>query len=68
MSTGGTDSRFFRLAFGSAAYGFVPVRADVPLSELLKMVHGVDERVSVRNVEFCYKLTRRVLEVFYSQV
>jgi acetylornithine deacetylase/succinyl-diaminopimelate desuccinylase-like protein len=68
MSTGGTDSRFFRLAFGSAAYGFVPVRADVPLSELLKMVHGVDERVSVRNVEFCYKLTRRVLEVLYSQV
>uniref|UniRef100_A0A7C4BAS2 M20/M25/M40 family metallo-hydrolase n=1 Tax=Thermofilum pendens TaxID=2269 RepID=A0A7C4BAS2_THEPE len=67
MSTGGTDSRFFRVAFGSAAYGFVPVRADVPVSELLKMIHGVDERVSLKNVEFCYRLTRRVLEAFYSQ-
>jgi len=67
MSTGGTDSRFFRAAFGSAAYGFVPIRADIPVRELLKMVHGVDERVSLKNVEFCYRLTKRVLEAFYSQ-
>jgi len=67
MSTGGTDSRFFRSAFGSKAYGFVPLRSDLPLKELFKMVHGVDERVSLRNVEFSYKTTRRVLEAFYSQ-
>mgnify|MGYP001626205161 CR=1 FL=1 len=66
MSTGGTDSRFFRVAFGSAAYGFVPVRADLPLREMLKMVHGVDERVSIRNVEFCYRTLTRVLEAFYA--
>ncbi|UNQ73662.1 M20/M25/M40 family metallo-hydrolase [Infirmifilum sp. NZ] len=67
MSTGGTDSRFFRSAFGSKAYGFVPLRSDLPLKELFKMVHGVDERVSLRNVEFSYKTTRKVLEAFYSQ-
>lgn len=68
MSTGGTDSRFFRIAFGSAAYGFVPLRADVPLRELLKMVHGVDERVSIRNVEFCYRVLTRTLESFYAKL
>ncbi|MEM1810845.1 MAG: M20/M25/M40 family metallo-hydrolase [Thermofilaceae archaeon] len=68
MSTGGTDSRFFRTAFGSVAYGFVPLRADLPLRELLKMVHGVDERVSIKNVEFCYRVLTRTLEGFYARV
>lgn len=68
MSTGGTDSRFFRVAFGSAAYGFVPLRSDLPLHELLRLPHGVDERVSLKNVEFCYRLTGKVLEAFYSSI
>jgi len=68
MSTGGTDSRFFRRAFGSVAYGFVPLRSDLPLKELLKMVHGIDERVSIKNVEFCYRMTLRTLETFYKLV
>ncbi len=65
MSTGGTDSRFFRRAFGSVAYGFVPLKSDLPLKEMLKMVHGIDERVSISNVEFCYRATLRTLEAFY---
>jgi len=68
MSTGGTDSRFFRVAFGSVAYGFVPIRADLPLRELLRLAHGVDERVSIRNVEFCYRVLSRTLEAFYAEV
>jgi len=66
MSTGGTDSRFFRLSFGSAAYGFVPLRSDLPVSEMLRLPHGVDERVSLKNIEFCYRLTSKTLEAFYS--
>lgn len=66
MSTGGTDSRFFRASFGSTAYGFVPLRSDLPLREMLRLAHGVDERVSLKNIEFCYRLTGKVLEAFYS--
>jgi Acetylornithine deacetylase/Succinyl-diaminopimelate desuccinylase and related deacylases len=65
MSTGGTDSRFFRRAFGSVAYGFVPLKSDLPLKEMLRMAHGIDERVSISNVEFCYRATLRTLEAFY---
>ncbi|MCX8180802.1 MAG: M20/M25/M40 family metallo-hydrolase [Thermofilaceae archaeon] len=66
MSTGGTDSRFFRRAYGSAAYGFIPLRADLPIREMMRLAHGIDERVSLKNVEFCYRMTSRVLEAFYA--
>jgi acetylornithine deacetylase/succinyl-diaminopimelate desuccinylase-like protein len=66
MSTGATDSRFFRRIFGSVAYGFIPLRSDLPLEERLKMIHGVNERVSTKNVEFCYRTTLKALENFYA--
>lgn len=64
MVTGGTDSRYLRKV-GSICYGFSPMRAEGPLSELMRMVHGVDERISVRNLVFgvsvLYQLVRRLL-------
>jgi len=46
LLTGGTDSRFFR-QIGSICYGFQPMRADMPYGEILKTIHGIDERVSI---------------------
>jgi len=64
MMTGGTDSRFLRLK-GCVCYGFQPMKADVPFSEVLKMIHGVDERISIENLVFgvslLYRLVRRFL-------
>jgi len=64
MLTGGTDSRFFRKN-GSICYGFQPIRADLPYSEILKMVHGIDERISIENLVFgtsiLYSLVRRFM-------
>src|SRR3990170_2981420 len=51
MMTGGTDSRFFR-KMGSVCYGFHPMRPDVPYGEMLKTVHGIDERISIENLVF----------------
>jgi acetylornithine deacetylase/succinyl-diaminopimelate desuccinylase-like protein len=48
------------------AYGFIPLRSDLPLEERLKMIHGVNERVSTKNVEFCYRTTLKALENFYA--
>jgi acetylornithine deacetylase/succinyl-diaminopimelate desuccinylase-like protein len=47
MTSGGTDSRFLRMR-GVPAYGFVPIVLD---REESARVHGVDERLSVENLE-----------------
>lgn len=61
MLTGGTDSRFFR-KMGSVSYGFQPMRADLPLGEILKMVHGIDERISIDNLVFGVSVLYKVVE------
>ena len=67
MVTGGTDSRYFRGIFNSVAYGFHPIRSDLPFKEILAMVHGVNERISLRNLEFGYKVLVKTIEKFYQQ-
>ena len=47
LSPGGTDSRYFR-ELGITAYGFMPILIDE--NELQRM-HGVDERLSLDNLE-----------------
>jgi acetylornithine deacetylase/succinyl-diaminopimelate desuccinylase-like protein len=49
---GGTDSRYFR-AHGVPAYGFSPVVLE---PEDLDRVHGIDERISIDNLELGVKM------------
>lgn len=63
LLTGGTDSRLFR-SLGSVCYGFQPMLSDLPYGEILKMVHGVDERISVRNLVFGTSVLYHVVERF----
>lgn len=63
LLTGGTDSRFFRKT-GSICYGFQPMRADIPYVEILKMAHGIDERVSINNLVFGTSLLYNIVERF----
>jgi acetylornithine deacetylase/succinyl-diaminopimelate desuccinylase-like protein len=63
LLTGGTDSRFFRKK-GSACYGFQPMRADMPYGEILKTIHGVDERISIENLVFGTSILYSVIERF----
>ncbi len=65
LMTGGTDSRFFRRG-GSVCYGFHPMRPDVPYSEMVKMVHGVDERISVENLVFGTSVLYETVKKFMS--
>jgi acetylornithine deacetylase/succinyl-diaminopimelate desuccinylase-like protein len=51
LTTGGTDSRFFR-GTGSVCYGFHPMRPDEPNDELEKRMHGIDERITIENLVF----------------
>ncbi len=63
LLTGGTDSRFFR-KMGSICYGFQPMRADLPYGEILKMTHGIDERISIENLVFGTSVLYNVVEKF----
>jgi acetylornithine deacetylase/succinyl-diaminopimelate desuccinylase-like protein len=63
MLTGGTDSRFFR-KIGSVCYGFQPMRPDMPYSEIVKTIHGVDERISVDNLVFGTSVLYTIVEKF----
>lgn len=63
LLTGGTDSRFFR-KIGSKCYGFHPLRADMPYGEMLKTIHGIDERISVENLVFGASILYEVVEKF----
>jgi len=63
LLTGGTDSRFFR-KLGSKCYGFHPVRPDIPYGEMLKSIHGIDERISIENLVFGTSVLYNVVERF----
>lgn len=63
LLTGGTDSRFFR-GLGAVCYGFHPMISDLPYGEILKMIHGVDERISIRNLVFGTTILYNVVERF----
>jgi len=63
LLTGGTDSRFFR-KLGTKCYGFQPMRADMPYGEILKTVHGIDERISIDNLVFGTSVLYNIVENF----
>ncbi|MEM1536597.1 MAG: M20/M25/M40 family metallo-hydrolase [Candidatus Bathyarchaeia archaeon] len=63
LLTGGTDSRFFR-KMNAVCYGFQPALSDLPYGEILKMVHGVDERISINNLVFGTSVLYNVVKKF----
>jgi acetylornithine deacetylase/succinyl-diaminopimelate desuccinylase-like protein len=52
------------MQLGCVRYGFQPLKTDVSMDELLKMTHGVDERISVENLVFGTSVLYRILEQF----
>jgi carboxypeptidase PM20D1 len=63
LLTGGTDSRFFR-KWGSVCYGFHPILPETSYSRMMETVHGIDERISTRNLVFGTSVLYKVIEQF----
>lgn len=55
ISPGATDSRFFRRAFGTNAYGFSIHDGSLSAGEIMAMFHGTDERVPLETLRLTYK-------------
>ena len=51
VSSGATDCRFFRRAFGTNAYGFSIHDGSLSVGEIVAMLHGTDERVPLETLE-----------------
>ena len=56
---GFTDSHWLREAFGTVAYGFCPMRTMDP-QLAARLVHSVDERISVEDLELAVRCFRHV--------
>lgn len=63
MLTGSTDSRFLREK-KVRCYGFQPIRTETGVAELRRMIHGVDERISKKNLALGAGLLYEVAEDF----
>ncbi|MEW6615727.1 MAG: M20/M25/M40 family metallo-hydrolase [Thermodesulfobacteriota bacterium] len=55
ISSGATDSRFFREK-GITAYGFAPLKIEESLSSHLEKMHGHNERISVESLMYGIKV------------
>lgn len=51
LTAAGTDSHFFREK-GSICYGFQPIIPDEPNDQLIKRMHGIDERITIENLVY----------------
>jgi len=64
LMTGGTDSRYFRET-GAVCYGFQPRRPEAMYGKIITREHGIDERISIKDLIFgtsvLYETIRRFL-------
>jgi acetylornithine deacetylase/succinyl-diaminopimelate desuccinylase-like protein len=64
---GVTDGRFFRKK-GTVVYGFTLANDDLTLTEYASLVHGKDERVSLKTLELSYHYFSSLPDLFYEKV
>ncbi|HUK84414.1 MAG TPA: M20/M25/M40 family metallo-hydrolase [Candidatus Acidoferrum sp.] len=65
LTTGGTDSRFFREA-GSICYGYQPMIPDEPNDQLERRMHGIDERITIENLVYGTSILHETVKRFMS--
>jgi acetylornithine deacetylase/succinyl-diaminopimelate desuccinylase-like protein len=58
---GFTDSHWLREAFGTAAYGFFPLRS-MPAEVAARLIHSADERIPVDDLELGVQFLRHVAQ------
>ncbi len=65
MTTGGTDARLFRKAFGTQAYGFALSDGMLDLQTIQGLFHGDNERITIGTIDLTtkayYEITKRFL-------
>ncbi|MFD1031703.1 M20/M25/M40 family metallo-hydrolase [Metaplanococcus flavidus] len=61
LSIGSSDGRHIA-PLGAQVLGYCPVDTDMPFDEVIKLVHGVDERISIHSFELGLKQMTKLLK------
>ena len=52
VSPGANDGKYL-LGLGCTVLGFAPLATSQPFGEVLPLIHGIDERISLESLDFC---------------
>ncbi|NCB01490.1 MAG: M20/M25/M40 family metallo-hydrolase [Spirochaetia bacterium] len=55
ITPGSNDGKFLH-PLGCEIFGFAPLLVSEPFTQVLPLIHGIDERISLESVNFCYKV------------
>jgi acetylornithine deacetylase/succinyl-diaminopimelate desuccinylase-like protein len=60
ITPGSNDGKYLH-PLGCEVFGFAPVAKREPFTQILPLIHGIDERISVESVDFCYQVLRELV-------
>ena len=60
ITPGSNDGKYL-YPLGCEVFGFAPLAKSEPFTEILPLIHGVDERISVKSVGFCYQVLHELV-------
>ncbi len=66
MFSGVTDARFWRMR-GTVVYGFALFDESMTLDEYTRVLHGKDERISVKSLELTYNFFEKLPDALFSK-
>ncbi|MFW5684501.1 MAG: hypothetical protein ACOC1I_06595, partial [Spirochaetota bacterium] len=52
LTPGANDGRYLQ-PLGCEVLGFAPLATSQPFEEVISLIHGIDERISLESLEFC---------------
>lgn len=60
VTPGSNDGKYLH-PLGCEVFGFAPLAKEEPFTHILPLIHGIDERISVNSVEFCFNVLYELL-------
>ncbi len=63
ITPGSNDGKFLH-PLGCEVIGFAPLVKSEPFTHILPLIHGVNERISVESVEFCFKVLIQLIQQY----
>lgn len=63
ITPGSNDGKFLK-PLGCDVLGFAPLHRDQTFTKIMPLIHGIDERISLKSVAFCTDVLQRVCELY----
>jgi acetylornithine deacetylase/succinyl-diaminopimelate desuccinylase-like protein len=63
VTPGSNDGKFLQ-PLGCEVYGFSPLVKSEPFPEIMPLIHGVNERISLESIEFCFNVLDDIVTTY----